>query len=216
GGNPNLKPELGYHARTGLVAFLGKDKRTQWRFEPTIFMSRVYDWIQWVPTEGSVWTPVNFRQAQTKGVELFGLCEKVTRHDRTRYRFETRWTLNDVFWMDSLSMQNERRMIYSPRFIGYQSASIQRDRHSVNVGYRYVSERYTDEANTPHRALEAYGLCNIWYQSTWKKNEMSFDVSFGVDNVFDVAYETLRAYAMPGRVYRIGLSVSITQKSKQK
>jgi vitamin B12 transporter len=216
GGNPNLKPELGYHARTGLVAFLGKDKRTQWRFEPTIFMSRVYDWIQWVPTEGSVWTPVNFRQAQTQGVELFGLCEKVTRYDRTRYRFETRWTLNDVFWMDSLSMQNERRMIYSPRFIGYQSAGIQRDRHSVNVGYRYVSERYTDEANTPHRALEAYGLCNIWYQSTWKKNEMSFDVSFGIDNVFDVAYETLRAYAMPGRVYRIGLSVSIIQKSKQK
>jgi len=216
GGNPELKPELGYHARTGLVAFLGKNKRTQWRFEPTIFLSRVYDWIQWVPAEGSVWTPVNFRQAQTHGAELFGLCEKVSRDDYTRYRLETRWTLNDVFWLDSLSLQEERRMIYSPRFIGYQGGSIQRGRHTVSLGYRYVSERFTDEANTPHRALEAYGLCNVWYQTTWTKNEFSFDVAAGIDNVFDVAYETLRAYAMPGRVYRISMSVSIIQKTKQK
>jgi iron complex outermembrane receptor protein len=208
GGNPALKPELGYHARTGLIAFLGKDKRTQWRFEPTLFLSRVNDWIQWVPTEAFVWTPVNFREAQTQGAELYVLCEKLTKNDRTRYRFETRWTLNDVFWNDSISLQEERRMIYSPRFMGYQGASIQRGRHSASVGYRFVSERFTDEANTPHRALDAYGLCNIWYQRTWNVNLLRLEVSAGVDNVFDVVYETLRAYAMPGRVYRLSVMLS--------
>jgi iron complex outermembrane receptor protein len=216
GGNPNLKPELGYHARTGLVAFLGKNKRTQWRLEPTVFISRVNDWIQWVPSEGSVWSPVNFREAQTQGAEMYVLCEKLTRNDRTRYRFETRWTLNDVFWTDSLSLQEQRRMIYSPRFMGYQGASVQRGIHTASIGYRYVSERFTDEANTPHRALEAYGLCNVWYQATVKRNELSFDISAGVDNVFDVAYETLRAYAMPGRVFRVGLTITYNQTSKKK
>jgi iron complex outermembrane receptor protein len=215
GGNPNLKPELGYHARTGLVAFLGKNKRTQWRLEPTVFISRVNDWIQWVPSEGSVWSPVNFREAQTQGAEMYVLCEKFTWNDRTRYRFETRWTLNDVFWRDSLSLEEQRRMIYSPRWMGYQGISIQRGRHSASVGYRFVSERFTDEANTPHRALNAYGLCNVWYQATVKRNGLSFDISAGVDNVFDVAYETLRAYAMPGRVYRVGLTISYNQKSKK-
>ncbi len=208
GGNPNLKSELGYHARTGLVAFLGKDSRTQWRIEPTVFVSRVNDWIQWVPLEGSVWTPVNFREAQTQGAEMYVLCEKLTRNDRTRYRFETRWTLNDVFWNDSFSLQEERRMIYSPRFMGYQGASVQRGRHSASVGYRFVSERFTDEANNPHRALDAYGLCNMWYQTTWNVNSLGLEVSAGVDNVFNVAYETLRAYSMPGRVYRLSLTVS--------
>jgi iron complex outermembrane receptor protein len=216
GGNPNLKPELGYHGRAGLVAFLGKDTRTQWRLEPTVFYSRVNDWIQWVPSEGSVWTPVNFREAQTQGAEMYVLCEKLTRNDRTRYRFETRWTLNDVFWTDSLSMQEQRRMIYSPRFVGYQGASIQRGMHTASIGYRYVSERFTDEANTPHRALNAYGLCNVWYQATVKRNGLSFDISAGVDNVFDVAYETLRAYAMPGRVYRVGLTMTYNQQPKNK
>jgi iron complex outermembrane receptor protein len=216
GGNPNLKPELGYHARTGIVAFLGKDKRTQWRLEPTVFISRVNDWIQWVPAEGSVWTPVNFREAQTQGAEMYVLCEKLTRNDRTRYRFETRWTMNDVFWTDSLSMQEQHRMIYSPRFMGYQGASIQRGIHTASIGYRYVSERFTDEANTPHRALDAYGLCNVWYQATVKRNDLSFDISAGVDNVFDVAYETLRAYAMPGRVYRVGLAITYNQRPKKK
>jgi iron complex outermembrane receptor protein len=216
GGNPNLKPELGYHSRAGMVAMFGKYKRTQWRLEPTIFYSRVNNWIQWVPAEGAVWTPVNFREAQTQGAELYVLCEKLTRNDRTRYRFETRWTLNDVFWRDSLSLQEQRRMIYSPRLMGYQGASIQRGRNSVSVGYRYVSKRFTDEANTPHRALAAYGLCNVWYQSTWNKNEMSCDVSVGIDNVFDVAYETLRAYAMPGRVYRVSVGITLNQKKKNK
>ncbi len=216
GGNPNLKPELGYHARTGLVAFLGKDKRTQWRLEPTVFFSRVNDWIQWVPSEGSVWTPVNFREAQTQGAEMYVLCEKLTKNDRTRYRFETRWTMNDVFWTDSLSLQEQRRMIYSPRFIGYQGASVQRGIHTASIGYRLVSERFTDEANTAHRALDGYGLCNVWYQATVKRNDVSFDISAGIDNVFDVAYETLRAYAMPGRVYRVGLTITYNQKSKNK
>jgi vitamin B12 transporter len=214
GGNPNLKPELGYHGRAGMVVFLGKDKRTQWRMEPTVFYSRVNDWIQWVPSEGNVWTPVNFREAQTQGAEMYVLCEKLTRNDRTRYRFETRWTLNDVFWRDSLSLEEQHRMIYSPRWMGYQGISVQRGRHSASVGYRFVSERFTDEANTPHRALAAYGLCNAWYQSTWKRNNYSFDVSVGVDNVFNVAYETLRAYAMPGRVYRVSVGINLNQKKK--
>jgi outer membrane cobalamin receptor len=169
-----------------------------------------------VPSEGNIWTPVNFREAQTQGAEMYVLCEKLTQNDRTRYRFETRWTLNDVFWRDSLSMQEQRRMIYSPRWMGYHGISVQRGRHSASVGYRFVSERFTDEANTPHRALAAYGLCNAWYQSTWKRNAYSCDVSVGVDNVFNTAFETLRAYAMPGRVYRVGISLSILQKSKQK
>jgi iron complex outermembrane receptor protein len=173
-----------------------------------VFLSRVNDWIQWVPTEGFVWTPVNFKEAQTQGAELFVLCEKLTRNDRTRYRFETRWTLNDVFWNDSISLEENRRMIYSPRFIGYQGATVQRGRHSASIGYRFVSERFTDEANTPHRALDAYGLCNIWYQTTWNVNSLGLEVSAGVDNVFNVAYETLRAYAMPGRVYRLSVTVS--------
>jgi outer membrane cobalamin receptor len=84
----------------------------------------------------------------------------------------------------------------------------------ASVGYRYVSERFTDEANTPHRALAAYGLCNAWYQSTWKRNNYSFDVSVGVDNVFNVAYETLRAYAMPGRVYRVSVGITLNQQKK--
>jgi outer membrane cobalamin receptor len=92
--------------------------------------------------------------------------------------------------------------------MGYQGFSVQRGRHSASVVYRFVSERFTDEANTPHRALDAYGLCNIWYQTIWNVNAMVFEVSAGVDNVFNVAYETLRAYAMPGRVYRLSLTVS--------
>ena len=129
-----MNPGLGFQSRTGLVVFLGKDKRTQWRLEPTGFISRVNDWIQWVPAEGSVWTPVNFREAQTQGAEMYVLCEKLTRNDRTRYRFDTRWTMNDVFWTDSLSMQEEHRMIYSPRFIGHPGASIQRVKHIASIG----------------------------------------------------------------------------------
>ncbi|MFN5621244.1 MAG: hypothetical protein ACK478_08070 [Flavobacteriales bacterium] len=212
GGNPNLRPELGYHGKAGLTWSLGKEKRTQWRIEPTVFVSRVLDWIQWVPQDNGVWSPVNFLRVQTQGAELFLLCEKLSKNDRTRYRFETRWTLNDVFNMDSLSRAEERRMIYSPRYIGYQGASIQRTRHSASIGYRFVSDRFTDEVNTPHRALTAYGLCNLWYGVKFNKNDLDIDLTAGVDNVFDVAYETLRAYAMPGRVWRIGLSCSFIQK----
>ena len=215
GGNPNLKPELGYHARTGLVAILGKDRRTQWRLEPTIFFSRVNDWIQWVPQDNGVWSPVNFLKVQSQGAEVYVQCEKLTRNDRTRFRFETRWTINDVVELDSMALQQERRMIYSPRLIGYQGATIQRGKHSASIGYRFVSERFTDEANTQHRALDAYGLCNVWYAVNFKKRDVEFDVTAGVDNVFNVSYEAIRAYAMPGRIWRVGLACSFIQKPKQ-
>jgi outer membrane cobalamin receptor len=44
---------------------------------------------------------------------------------------------------------------------------------------------------------------------------MAIDVSVGIDNVFDVAYETLRAYAMPGRIYRLSISLSYQPKKSQ-
>jgi outer membrane cobalamin receptor len=99
--------------------------------------------------------------------------------------------------------------------IGYQGATIQRGKHSASIGYRFVSERFTDEANTQHRALDAYGLCNVWYAVNFKKRDVEFDVTAGVDNVFNVSYEAIRAYAMPGRVWRVGLACSFIQKPKQ-
>jgi iron complex outermembrane receptor protein len=214
GGNPNLKPELGYHGRAGFTLLLGKETRTRWRIEPSVYASRVKDWIQWVPAEGSVWTPVNYRMVQTQGVEIHGVCERSSLYNKKKWRFETRWNMNDVFWVDSTSHNAVRRMIYTPRFTGYQGVSWESGTHAFTLGYRLVSSRYTDEANSSYRALDAYGLCNVWYSLSLPVQKAQMQLSFGIDNVFDVAYETLRAYAMPGRVFRVGLDFSFSAKQK--
>jgi outer membrane cobalamin receptor len=151
---------------------------------------------------------------QTQGVELHAVCKHRTDYDRTKWKFETRWNMNDVFWMDSTSANHERRMIYTPRFTGYQGVSMEHGAHAITLGYRYVSERFTDEANTPYRALAAYGLCNVWYSTSMKVHGAQVQLSCGVDNVFDVAYETLRLYAMPGRVLRLGIEFSFHSNNK--
>lgn len=214
GGNPLLRPELGYHGRAGILLLLGRETRTVWRIEPAVYASRVSDWIQWVPAEGSVWTPVNYRKVQTQGVELHAVCEHRTDYDRTKWKLETRWNMNDVFWLDSTSAHTQRRMIYTPRFTGYQGVTVEHGVHAITLGYRCVSERFTDEMNTPHRALAAYGLCNVWYSASLKIHGAQVQLSCGVDNVFDVAYETLRLYAMPGRVLRAGLEFSFQSNKK--
>ena len=55
----------------------------------------------------------------------------------------------------------------------------------------------------------------MWYAVNFKKRDVEFDVTAGVDNVFNVSYEAIRAYAMPGRVWRVGLNCSFIQKPKQ-
>lgn len=214
GGNPDLQPELAYNARAKVTAKLGENRRTRWLIEPSVFASRVVNWIQWMPTSvNEVWSPVNFRSVQTQGVELHAVADWITSSDQTKFQVETRWTLNDVFWLDSNPSDLRKRMVYAPRIIGYQGLMVEHRRHALTAGYRYVSSRFTDESNTPFRALQAYGLCNLWYRFQLDRNHLLVDINAGVDNLLNVQYETLRSYAMPGRVWRIGLSVTFKQRN---
>lgn len=71
GGNPALRPELGFGYEAGLRHRLAWNRYTVLETELTAFRQDVNDWVQWLPIASTgIWTPQNLRQVRSQGVEV--------------------------------------------------------------------------------------------------------------------------------------------------
>ena len=70
GGNPSLRPELGFGYEAGLRHRLGGPRWAMLETELTAFWQEVNDWVQWLPgARTGIWSPRNLRRVRSQGLE---------------------------------------------------------------------------------------------------------------------------------------------------
>ena len=71
GGNPDLRPELGFGYEAGLRHRLAGSWGTTLETEFTAFRQEVDDWVQWLPSARTgIWSPRNLRRVRSQGLEI--------------------------------------------------------------------------------------------------------------------------------------------------
>jgi len=204
-GNPNLRPESGlsYMLNVGLDYTIGKLVLSA---KPSIFYNDISNWIQWIPQLGSIWSPVNFKRVRAGGVELpMNLSTEIKKfyvQSEIRYSFTESRGVDASTWND----EEDFVMIYSPSHILFVEFLVRRKNLNVGVHNKYTSSRYTDESNTKVRALAPYNLTGGFASINFALHGSSLECRLSVDNLLDVSYESVRAYAMPGRVIQLTLN----------
>jgi iron complex outermembrane receptor protein len=96
-------------------------------------------------------------------------------------------------------------MTYTPRNNWYVSADVLFKKWDVGMSYRFYDTRQTTEANLASQMLPSYQLVDVYagYTIGSKRN---IEVRLDIQNIFNVNYQAIRSYAMPGRV--IGLQLN--------
>ncbi len=203
-GNPNLLPEQGNHGSIEMNWSLFKKKNLEWNLLVDGGLQSVEEWIQWIPIPE--WTPINYKQVDIQYVGAMSeIFYKVDKHELA-LRAHWKWT--------SANGRNARqadtfRMIYTPEFTLFTQMEYQYRGFEIGVDARYVDVRFTNEENSMRTALDEYYLLNAYVGFNYQRGQFTHSILFTCDNATDVAFQSVRSYAMPQRFFGIQYRIKL-------
>jgi len=178
------------------------------RYDLSIFRNTIRDMILWHPGEYSYWTADNIQNVNSMGMES-SVSLIYTINDFTS-RFNAGYSFTKA--------TNSRTAVNNDVSIGKQLMYIPENQvnSSLRLNYRnfysfwvanLTGRRYITVDNS--RYLSGYLLNNITTGIKLKLKDTSFDVNFNIDNLFNINYQTIAYYPLPGRSYSIKILVQI-------
>lgn len=199
GGNPDLLAENG---RTLDLAFSYAMKRDGWKLDLRTggYLSKVRNWIQWVPTSYRFWVPENVAEVFARGVE---------NHLDLSYQqgdWKASLSGNYVFTVTTDESENAqqlgiegKQLIYIPRHHGNLFANLRWKTWDLSYTLEMTGSRCTSYADQETFPLKAYVL----HHASLGKQLAKFRMELRCNNFTDVDYQNVIWRAMPGRSFEV-------------
>lgn len=209
-GNPDLKPEDGTNYECG-VNYAYCTNKFQWNTKLNAFYMDVKNWIEW--RNFGIWQAQNLMEVESKGLEFSQ--QALVRTGNLELNAKVNFSYNIVEALKDISESGTTgvQLIYTPKQMGNGYISAKYKNWILYTDGSYTGIRNADYLGN---RLPQYYLLNagINKQFKWRAHELKLSVS--CQNMLDKNYQNERYYAMPGRSYRIGLSINLNYlKTKQ-
>ena len=197
-GNPELRPETGWHWDAGLS--FQKIKPVLVQTECTFFQNRFNDLILWQSDADFVYAPVNVGRALIRGIET--RLSLQTEEDRFRAELSPCWLQT----FDRSDAGRVGRLPYRPEWkvdalVGFRISVLH-----VNFQYQHVGGRFTTAQNTAE--LPSYSLWHANAGVSRKIGALRVAARVQVNNVLNRAVSVLEGFPLPGRDVRLSLDAS--------
>jgi iron complex outermembrane receptor protein len=208
GGNIDLKPEHGSSGEIGLD-YNGNPYRLfdLFRCEITLYTSKIYDLIEWVPAERNAhWHPVNTSKAGISGLEatmkMDLLLHQVDIGFRSAYHYAR--SVN-------LSKENpqiyRKQMPYTPYHMINNTLSAEWKGFSAESRINFTGMRYPNADNTGD--LPPYHTLDLLLNKQLKRKDTNANIKFTILNILNRQYQVIAYQPMPGRAFYIHFSLQL-------
>jgi len=204
GGNPDLKNEYAFIYELSAEINRKFSHPVELKAVMTLFRNEIKDMIQWHPGEFSYWSADNIKSVNTSGIESSVnlnystgrfRAELLSNYSYTRATTVESGTAND----GSVGKQ----LIYMPVHQANLTATAGYGRIYASWIFIFTGKRYITSDNSS--SLPAYLLNNTAAGTKFNFRETLLDVRFQIDNIFNVNYQAIAYYPMPGRSYSLKL-----------
>jgi len=195
--NPDLKPENGLNAETGLSLRLNPSSRLALTTDLTVYRNRIRNWTYWNPELN--YRVENLQQVLARGLEWHSsLTYQVSRWQSglsLRYAFtkSTQERAYNQYASDVIG----RQLPYVPFHTGTLGAFVQYRTLRLTVLNQASSRRYITFDNS--QFLRGYVLTNVILESRWKYRGWGGHLQAQLNNALDVLYLSVKRNALPGR-----------------
>lgn len=220
GGNPNLVPETGFSQEVGFGfdrlytrSPKGHPEKTH-HIGISVFATGFHNVIQnritWIP--GSVyWSPVNIDRTRAYGAEIDVKCTWEYKKWLIKFSANYSYTksVRDKERFDG-DPTYKKQIIYIPQHLAGGSISIAYNTTSIFFQQRYTGKRYTLADNSTF--LTGFQTASVGISQDVNVLGIQANLWFICDNVGNVSYEVLEYRPMPGRNYRVGLTIGFNKK----
>jgi vitamin B12 transporter len=203
GGNTLLKNEYSY---TGEVTYKMSSSiapSLNINSQLSMYMISIDNMIKWTPGSTNIWSPRNIEKIRSTGIE--GSVCILYKNDFVQIRFNTQYGYTRA--NEIRSADNERitgkQLLYTPEHQLSTSLRAEHGNYYLFWMTCYTGRRFTSSDESQY--LPAYLLNNITTGLKLGSGRGSFDFNFKVENLFDVNYQAIAWYPMPGRTFIISL-----------
>jgi outer membrane cobalamin receptor len=195
-GNPKLHPEFSTTFDAGIVSYL--DKLGTQSIQATYFTIIARDKISY----GLDWRPYNIGKAENIGIEI-------------RYDYRSPDQSLDAYvgltFLDAIDKTSQanpaygKQLPYIPRTKGIIGFSFGTGLGRINIQNTMIGERHTNIDNS--ESMPAYSIMDVNIVKSFMIGHVELIVSGKIKNVFGADYQIIEDYPMPGRVYKVGISM---------
>lgn len=205
-GNVGLVPEIA--RQTGLGAtWSGSAGRASLSFTADGYWNSVKDKIVAVPTM-FVWHMRNLGRVRMLGADVSANAF-IPVNDRWTFRLNAGWSWLSAVDLSDPSAKNYGHQIqYTPKHSGNVLASLETP--WVNFSYTLVcsGRRWYLPQNVDANSLAPYFDHSISLNRDFRIRRTGMNVAFEALNLGNVNYEVIHSYPMPGRNYRLTITIS--------
>jgi len=188
-GNPNLKPEKGITAETGVKSELNKYITSGISY----YWSHSIELINWAPDSNGIWHPTNIGSTTVNGIELEN---RINLTDNLQAGVNYSFMLaKDDKTNKFLIYQPENKVDFSLKYTGLKG-------FSVEIKGQFTGLRFDNAENTTKvKPFFVLGL------SASKKIGSNFTYFISMDNLLNRKYQVILDYPMPGFSLTSGLKL---------
>ena len=210
GGNPDLKNEyalmyeLSYEMNQQLSGPL------KLKYDISLFRYNIKDMIQWHPGAYTYWTADNIASATSTGAESSVSLNYIQNNISTSLRAGYSYTRAISTGSD---IENDMPAGKQLQYIPENKANAMLRVAYKNVYSSWIAnltgKRYVTVDNSNY--LPGYFVNNLNAGIKFVRKGTSIDVNFGIDNIFNIYYQSIAYYPLPGRSYSLKVLVQIVK-----
>jgi len=190
GGNPDLEPEFTDYAALELIKEYAKHDLS---FRYSHKSSR--DLIQWAPSAGNIWSPVNLNSTRR---ETFTL---VLNRRRDIYYYRTH-----LSYFKARDLTAQKRLIHTPEIIFYSGLGLTGNKLDGFLSINYTGRQISYYSWPQNVIIPSFTTVNFELQSNpalipW------LQIILNIENLFNQYYYTIKGYPEPGRNFKISIII---------
>jgi outer membrane cobalamin receptor len=203
GGNSSLKNEYSYTGEltydmksdvTGKLSYSGKI---------SAYLISIDNIIKWVPGGSGYWTPQNISKANSSGLESNLNLSYVYNSFRLKFSANYAWNRTRAAKSQSGEEISNSQMIYTPVHLLNGTIRVQYRKCFFSWLADYTGRRYTSADNSEF--LPGYLLNNASAGIKFGAGKNQFEAALKAENLFNVSYQVIAWYPMPGRSFNLSL-----------
>ncbi|MBS1783187.1 MAG: TonB-dependent receptor [Bacteroidetes bacterium] len=195
GGNPLLKPEIGWSEEVGILFKNHNSSRFRYTDEFSLFNRVIDDWIIWFG--GSIWTPHNIASVHSRGIEwdqsLTYTLESISFHTSLHLAYTKATTLNSYLPNDQ---SIGKQIPYTPLLNGIFNLGASWKKWYININESYTGTRFINMDETDRLLPFAITNFQINYAISFEKQRLS--VFAQINNLLNQSYQVMNGRPMPG------------------
>jgi outer membrane cobalamin receptor len=208
GGNPDLRNEFAYVYELSYVMKQQLFSSFSMNYDLTLYRNKIKDMIQWHPGEFSFWTADNIQSVYSAGLESSISVDYSSDHFKARlkagYSLTRATNKSSIYNSDAVK---GKQLIYIPENQANAKLSLMYRNIYTSWTANMIGKRFTTVDNSSF--LPGYFINSVSSGIKLNIKGITFDTNLSIDNIFNVNYQTIAYYPLPGCYYTLKILVQI-------